>query len=121
VGVWGEVSLDGKPLKAAAIVFEHDSHDGEAAILAHGFVQEGLYRIDAEQGPAVGRCRVRFLPKPLDREEYEAKLDEAAKRRLAAAPTVVSIPEKYGEDSTLEVNVVGGKENRLDFQLVSEP
>jgi hypothetical protein len=120
VRVSGQVLLDGEPLQAGAIVFKSADHGTGEAVVAHGFVKEGVYSIDAADGPVVGTAQVSFLPKPLDREEYEAKLDEARRSRRKIEPTVVEIPEQYSGQSELTVQLVGGKENRIDFQLDSQ-
>ncbi|WP_145416417.1 hypothetical protein [Planctomycetes bacterium K23_9] len=124
VAVHGKVTLDGKPLQAAAIVFhqEQTSDDG-SAMVTHGMVQDGAYRIDVQNGPAVGLARVEFRPKPLSREEVEAAMDESMKgsRRRVRPSTVVDIPQKYSAKATqLRVQLADGTENQQDFQLDSK-
>lgn len=119
VDVSGTVTLNGQPLSAGAIVFHCDSPtpDVDSAI-AFGFVKDGVYAIDAHEGPTIGMARVEFRSKPLQRGEFEDAVDLAAKSTRPRPPqtTVVAIPEKYGEQSTLTVELTAG-ENRHDFQL----
>lgn len=119
--VSGTVTLDGQPLQAGAIVFQSDRQlpDGDS-VTAFGFIENGAYRIDLDDGPAVGSARVEFRPKPLQREELEDVVDQAAKSqsRRSLQMEIVKIPEKYGEASTLLVEMSPGQ-NRHDFQLES--
>ena len=122
VAVSGQVTLDGKPLRDAAIVFHQEDSSAESQnVTAHGFVENGIYKIDAEHGPAVGSARVEFRPKPLSREELEAAMDASMvnRRRRSLPSTVVAIPEKYGGESQLRVQLSADSENRHDFKLDS--
>lgn len=117
VAVHGTVTLDGKPLEAAAIVFR--SGQGEDQVTAFGFVESGNYEIAAEEGPRVGRARVEFQRKPIEPAEFEAGLDEAASRRKRPKLDVVPIPPKYGPKSTFTAEVTLDGENCFDFDLES--
>lgn len=125
VAVSGEVTLDGKPLKAAAIVFHCAGNDSTAGeVTAFGFVEDGRYRIEDGSGPVVGEARVEFRPKPIEREAFEEKIDQAASqrhRRVDPQPNVVAIPERYGEHSEIRVELVDSEENLHNFQLTSRP
>jgi hypothetical protein len=132
--------LDGRPLQAGAIVFhavddpatyhagtnqdgaDHHGAEGNAgdkSITAFGFVENGRYKIDQENGPPSGRARVEFRPKPIDRVKFEIALQEAQKRRRDPQADVVAIPEKYGDQSILSVELMAGIENKHDFELNS--
>lgn len=123
VSVSGTVTLDGQPLEAGAIVFHcaGQAPDG-VAITAFGFIENGSFDIDADDGPAVGSARVEFRPKPLQREALEEAVDQAAmsRTRRTRQTTIVEIPAQYGEDSELQVELAPGK-NRQDFHLDSRP
>jgi hypothetical protein len=83
-------------------------------------VENGSYHIDANHGPTVGPARVKFRPKPLQREVLEEVLDQAVKTRTRRPlqATVVEIPAKYVEGLGIQVELARG-ENRHDFQLDS--
>ncbi|MFK8113110.1 MAG: hypothetical protein AB8B91_12960 [Rubripirellula sp.] len=122
VSVSGKVFLDGQPLVAGAVVFRSDARapDG-TAVTAFGFVENGEYAIDLADGPAVGSSRVEFRSKPRQREQLEDEMDQAARKR-SRRPTqmsVVEIPEKYGSDSPLRVEIRQG-ENRHNFELETQ-
>ena len=125
VAVSGSVTLDGQPLKAGAIIFRNaDQGENDSSVTAHAFVEDGQYHIDAQSGPAIGSAQVLFRPKPLSREEIEGALDESTSRRKPQAMRkpqmiVVEIPERYGENSEIEVELIGGSENHHDFKLES--
>lgn len=140
VAVSGRVLLDGRPLQAGAILFhaaddpaayhagtnqdgaDHLGAEGNAggkSITAFGFVENGRYKIDQENGPPWGRARVEFRPKPIDRVKFEIALQEAQKRRRDPQADVVAIPEKYGDQSILSVELMAGIENKHDFDLNS--
>lgn len=121
VGVSGTVTLDGQPLPAGAIVFKCEpKNPGGDAITAFGFVENGRYQIEAENGPTAGLARVQFRPKPLPRGEMEDAIDQSAgsSRRRDPNTTLVAIPEKYGDASTLIVELTAGQ-NQHNFSLDS--
>lgn len=118
VTVQGNVTLDGKRLEAAAIVFH--CGQGESKVTAFGFVENGSYQLEAEEGPLVGKARVEFQPKPIDQDEFEEELDKTTGRRRSRPKlTVVDIPPQYGPESTLTADVTEGGENKFDFELKS--
>lgn len=122
VSVSGQVTLDGQPLKAGAIVFRIEGQASNDSSTAFGFVEDGSYCIDADNGPAVGLANVEFRPKPLQREALEQALDQAfqSRTRRPTKTTIVDIPAKYGEGSQLRTQLSRG-ENRCDFHLESRP
>lgn len=122
VSVFGRVTIDGQPLESAAIVFQSPLRaDPADQVTTFAFVENGRYRIDAESGPVVGTARVLFRAKPPAREELEAALDAASsgKRDKTRESLAVAIPDKYGDQSQLSVELSPGIENQHDFQLVS--
>lgn len=133
VSVTGQVTLDGRPLQAGAIVFHSVSGDpvspqndspqnDQDPITAFSFVENGAYTIDAKNGPAIGVSRVEFRSKPIPREAFEDAIDQAvtSNKREPPPTNVVGIPDIYGVQSTLQVELVAGK-NQKDFHLKSKP
>ena len=109
--VEGNVTLDGKPLEAGAIIFQCDA--GEEQVTAVGYIENGVYSIEKELGPVVGKARIEFQPKPLAPEAMEAGM------KRGRSMHVVEIPAKYGKDSTLTANVEKSGENRFDYDLLT--
>jgi hypothetical protein len=117
--VRGEVRLDGQPLTAGAIVFH--CGEGDDKVTAFGYIENGAYEIAKADGPLVGTARVEFRPKPLEQDQFEAAMDEAAKKRRRPNVDVVAIPPQYGISSNLTADVTEDGENKFDFDLKSRP
>ena len=115
--VHGEVTLDGKPLKAGVVFFH--CGEGDQLVVAQAFVENGKYEIDAEKGPVVGLARVQFQPKPIPEAEFEAALEAASRKRRKPKLVVVEVPEHYRTESTLTAEVTESGDNRFDFELTS--
>lgn len=116
VSVRGEVTLDGKPLDRAQIVFR--SADGPGSITATGSVVAGKYEIPAERGPLAGNMRVEIRPETIDLAEFEAARS-ALNRRTFSLDTV-KIPVRYNVHSNLEAIVTPDSEqNVFPFELKS--
>jgi hypothetical protein len=119
VSVAGQVTLDGRPLQAGAIMFcDPLGVDQQPTVRAYGFIENGRFRIDADRGPVVGTAQILFRPQPLNRETFEAALDQPSKR---SPLSVVEIPEHYVEAPFFEVKLVSGIDNELNFELKSQP
>ncbi|TWU35743.1 hypothetical protein Q31b_51780 [Novipirellula aureliae] len=126
VGVAGEVWIDGKPLEAGAIVFHCLDTAGETdrPVTSFAFIENGRYSIDPANGPAIGKAKVEFRPKPLDRQMVEASLNSGPNcprphYQSNTPAAVVAIPDAYGANTKLTVQLVAGNENHHDFQLHS--
>ena len=117
VGVQGSVSLDGKPVEAAAILFHCGA--GEAQVSAVGYVVDGTYEIPPEEGPLVGTARVEFVPQPVSQDAMEMALEHEGPPRGRPKYIVTPIPRRYGPDSKLTVDVTDSEENTFDFDLQS--
>lgn len=126
----GRVTMDGKPIKAAAIVFKGpvlaDGSDGGAlesdrTIVVYGTIEDGAYSLDLENGPPVGTVAVEVRPKPLSREEFEAKLDANKQSRRQVSLNIVDIPSHYSGDSPLRAVIESGVANEVNFELELRP
>jgi hypothetical protein len=112
--VWGDVSLDGKPVEASNI--ELLPIEGTSGPNVGGVIKDGAYDIPAERGPlADGTYRVELR----------------AYRETGRAPTTPRFPGKelpereavfppeYNTRSTLRVKISPkASENRFDFNVV---
>ena len=128
--IHGRVTMDGRPIKAAAIVFkgpmpvensEFDEQEFARPVVVSGTIQDGAYSLDLENGPPVGTVAVEVWPKPLSREEFEAKLDANEQSRRQLSLNVVEIPSVYAGDSPLRAIVENGVVNEVNFELESRP
>lgn len=103
--VSGRVTLDGKPLAAALVVFE--GSDGRSA---NGITDaDGQYTAHFTStvvGAPVGKCRVRI------------GTDRAGTAEPAARKLVERVPDRYNIASQEFVEVKRGK-NRFDFDLTT--
>jgi len=117
VRVFGDVTLDGLPLRAGAIVFH--CGEGENQVRAVGFIEHGAFDIAEQDGPLAGPARVEFHPKPLPPDQFEQALEQWARSRTPPQLDVVAIPRRYGAESQWTVNIAAETDNELDFPLVS--
>ena len=116
VGVQGNVTLDGKPLSGARIMFV--SGDG-GTVKAVAAIRDGNYEIAPEHGPLVGRSRVEIHPEMMELAQLEA---ERGDDRLAVPKlNKVDVPRAYNANSGLTARVSAEGENNFDFDLKSDP
>jgi len=115
VSVEGTVTLDGKPISAARILFM--SEGGDAGTLkASGAIKDGVFSITKETGPVVGMNRVEIHPQAVELEELEAARKKNPRKRVST--DVVSIPKKYGTSSELTADVkADATTNKFTFEL----
>lgn len=113
--VEGKVTLDGKPVSAARILFI--SEEGDAGSLkASGVIQNGAFSISEDTGPVIGKNRVEIHPQVMEIEELEAARKKNPRKRISA--DVVSIPAKYGSSSELTADVkADAASNQFTFEL----
>ncbi len=117
VAVHGAVTLDGKPLPAAVIAFH--CGQGEQEVAVTGTVEDGQYAIDEDAGPWAGKARVAFHPMTIPEEQFDAAMEEAARRRRPPQLNVVEIPPHYGSQPAWTVELTADGDNRFDFDLTS--
>jgi hypothetical protein len=114
VGVQGNVTLDGKPLSRATILFL--PAEGKAKVKATGTIQDGRFQIAPEDGPLVGKCRVEIYPETIELEELEAA--RGKDRRKPPGPlNAVQIPPQFNVRSQLTADLAPNQENSLEFNL----
>lgn len=108
--VEGTVTLDGKPLPHASVVFVPENGRPAGAMTD----EEGHYVLnfnEDRQGAIPGKNRVRIstLRDPMENEEGEM---------IPGSPE--TIPRKYNSETILEFDVKPGEANVADFDLESE-
>jgi hypothetical protein len=101
LGVQGKITLDGKPLDQALIVFIPISIEG--ARQSGSLVTNGKYQVDEQVGLVPGRYRVEFHP-------YLSLLDMGGSR------TAKPMPQWYAVKPQLEIEVKAS-EMHYDFSL----
>lgn len=113
--VGGKVLIDGKPLSEARIVFV--PIDRKKAVKATASINEGVYKIESENGPMAGKMRVEIQTEILELEELEKMRGED--KTLVPELNKVEIPERYNVKSELTAEVRTEEENTFDFSLVT--
>tara|TARA_R110002095_G_scaffold122994_2_gene106888 strand:- start:2656 stop:3087 length:432 start_codon:yes stop_codon:yes gene_type:complete len=104
---FGAVQFSGNPVAEGQISFI--PLKGPTAM---GPIREGNYRIDSKGGVPSGVCKVRILA-----------FEETGKEQVIGAggktmkETRQVVPARYNQNSTLEVTINSGEENRRDFDL----
>jgi hypothetical protein len=107
--VSGVVSWQGKPIEKGAITF-YPNGDGTAAGCE---VVEGKYQIKKEYGPPPGKYRVEIVAyKKTGRTEFDVDLN--AKVDISEQ----YLPKEFNTESKLVAEIVSGKNNVFDFELV---
>ncbi len=104
--VSGTVTLDGKPVSQATIIFTPQ----EQGLAAAAAIENGQFRFTAEDGPTAGVFSVRVNPNA-------AELQEVAATELAQAKLQPRIPQAYQRPGTLTTHVHGRAEQVLEFVL----
>ncbi len=117
VAVHGAVTLDGRPLQAAVIAFH--CGDAEQEVIVTAEVENGRYAIEASDGPWAGQVRVAFHPKSIPEEQFDAAMEEAARRRRPPKLTVIEIPPHYGSQPAWTIQLTEGDDNQFDFDLTT--
>ncbi len=107
VEVSGLVTLDGRPLDRALIMF--DPVDGNTGPRAAGVIRNGEYFLDPDIGPVVGPLRVAIVS--------EADDETPAPNELAKRYAPEKIPRQYNSQSTLMVETTLDGPNHFDFDL----
>jgi hypothetical protein len=106
--VKGTITLDGKPLPNARVVFAPlGERGGPAYAVSNNQGEYELHYTHEKKGAVVGSCLVRIntATRPTDGDDLP--------------PTLELVPAKYNVESTLHVEVAPEKDS-YDFALVSE-
>jgi len=119
VSVSGTVTLDGKPLDKAVILFI--PFPDVAGPTASAGISEGKFQLSTETGPVAGRHRVQIESTDTggiapDDEAAAAEI-AAGKRKLAKS---VRIPAIYNTRSKLEKTIAADSPNEFTFELVTK-
>lgn len=109
IPVSGVVTLDGKPLSDATIIF---TPKGSGAASAASIV-DGRFSLTEMDGPTVGQHGIRINP-------HEAELEEAVPSELTRSNRRPRIPRRYQQEGALSVDVNDEKQ-LLKFELSSKP
>lgn len=104
---FGIVHFEGQPVEDGNIRFIH-----EHAQMAAGPIRDGKYRIEFKGGVPVGTVKVEIDAYRRAGEDYIISADGKRQEN-----TEQFIPPKYNTQSELRREIVGGKENELDFDL----
>jgi len=99
--VSGTVTLDGKPLAGAGVVFKQEGARKSVAWTDEAGRYELTYFRD-DKGAVIGEHKVIITT-----ADSEAEIPE-------------SLPARYNQESTLKETVEAGKQNVIDFALTSE-
>ncbi len=110
----GSVSLDGRPLENAVIMFIPVGPTGAKKTGAE--IVHGQYRVVPELGVVVGVNRVEVAPYPAP--SFSPSADVAASHGKRP-PVLAEIPAKYNEQSELTVEAKPGVDNVFNFTLTT--
>lgn len=111
----GEVTLDGRPLSQARILFEPAASAG-VNTQASAEVVDGKFSIPMDRGPAVGEYRVLFDALILEDVEAVAQAQRGLRPKLER----VDIPKRYTSPPGLPAVVSFDGPNELRFELMSK-
>lgn len=109
-GVKGKITMDGKPLADATVVFIPKAGGRPAAAKTNA---EGLYELNfsgGRKGTIPGANRVRVTTKADPYEGDDGKMVPGKKETIAV---------EYNQQTTLEFEVVDGQMNEANFDLKS--
>jgi hypothetical protein len=111
VAVSGRVTVDAVPVENGTISFSPT--DGASGPTAGASIENGVYSISGDQGPAKGMNLVAIYGGRKTGKQVRS-------RRGALVDQVISVvPERYNNQSTLKRELKPGK-NVLDFELSSK-
>ena len=109
--VWGDITLDGKPVSDGVIDFEPMENTGtKSGVL----IQDGKYKITKEKGLAAGKYKVRITSGDAKEKVPEEGLPGPSKESLLSKER---IPPDYNTNTKQTVEVGKTKENRFDFAI----
>ena len=113
--VTGTVTLDGKPLSNATLIFRSQAPNGTTSMGVTG--PNGKYKLmftADKTGAMLGKHDVEITTRQLSETDVES-----LKAQGKTPPPFTPIPQKYKEPGTLLKDVVKGK-NTIDFDLASK-
>ena len=111
--VRGRITLDGKPLRDAAVMFVPETGRPATARTDLDGVYELAYT-QGNRGALLGTHEVRISTY---RPGYEGETPEGVRRSITERPE--RVPARYNEESELSVEVTPGN-NEFNFDLMSE-
>ena len=111
--VFGTVELDGQPLESGSIGFF--PVEGATGPTAGATIKAGEYRIESAKGATIGKNRVE-----IHGMRKTKTIPDLYGRKTQIQQYEEIVPEKYHSASTLTREVAPG-ENRLDFEILSQP
>jgi hypothetical protein len=112
--VEGSVNFDGQPLESGTIAFV--PIEGTQGPSSGGSISGGRYTVAADKGPFAGVYRVEIHAQR--KSGRMITVHAGLKGLVETEETEEMIPPAYNKESTLRVEVQGGK-NTHDFNLVS--
>jgi hypothetical protein len=114
--VWGNVTLDGKPLSSGQIEFVPSANAGGQVVAASGEIKDGQYSIPRESGPTPGTYTVSIY----STASTEASVDASDGPGKAPVVAKNTIPTKYNSNSKLAAEIKEGGRNTFTYDLESK-
>lgn len=111
--VSGAITLDGAPLDSGSIRF---TSLGETLVASGAIIQDGQYRVPAEQGLLPGKYLVEIRSPDNDAPPVVYR-SSPGERGIPTAPE--RIPPEFNVDSQQQVEVTAAGDNRFAFDIVS--
>jgi hypothetical protein len=108
VAVSGSVTLDGRPVNNATIIFTPQG----PGLAAAAMIDDGKFVLSDLDGPTSGEHRIRINPN-------EADMEQASPAELALTARRPKIPKVYQADGQLQAVVTGESQQHLSFELTS--
>ena len=108
--VEGQVTLDGKPVNGASIIFTPQG----AGLAAAADIVDGHFALPENVGPTAGEFSVRINP-----HDPELEAAQADPSLLVKAHRKPSIPKVYRSDGRLSATITSQPMEPLVFQLTS--
>jgi hypothetical protein len=114
--VWGNVTLDDKPLERGSITFTPADVGQPGAVSTGALIVDGSYSIGRDGGPTPGKYRVAILGSEAAAAPAVSEAAGPTPRRSAARknPTV---PEEYNARSILTAEVKADTSNTFNYDM----
>lgn len=114
--VEGKVSFDGQPVTDGQIMFEPT---GQGLPMVAGKIEEGLYKVDAEHGPAPGSYRVRIEGYRKKKVPGLSKHPYLGDQQEAGVVREQYLPAQFNSSTTLNAEITSEK-SEYNFDLVGK-